>query len=131
MNNLENLTSERIQQYLNLVEAEGIDAVPTIYSALNDMGFGYAGWAYGVSTGDTVTGQGALDFMIATRKEHDLPVMNIFEINNVRIEMLKGYLLALQVNAAANGFTNEDVKFYDIKAFHETAFKTNNLSLDY
>ncbi|ENU79053.1 hypothetical protein F975_03023 [Acinetobacter sp. ANC 3789] len=54
------LTTEKISALKKLVDTDGINSVPGIYTELNNMGFGYAGWAYGVSTGDSVTGMGAL-----------------------------------------------------------------------
>lgn len=54
MSTSQTLTTEQIKQYQQLVQEQGISAVPGVYAALNNMGFGYAGWAYGVSTGDSI-----------------------------------------------------------------------------
>ena len=53
------ITQAQIQSYRDLVEEQGINAVAAIYQALADKGHGYAGWAYGVATGDSITGHGA------------------------------------------------------------------------
>ncbi len=62
------ITQAQIQSYRDLVEEQGINAVAAIYQALADKGHGYAGWAYGVATGDSITGHGALDYMMAVRE---------------------------------------------------------------
>ena len=45
------LTKDRIEQLLTLLNSEKINANPAIYQELSDLGYGYAEWAYGVSTG--------------------------------------------------------------------------------
>ena len=57
------LTKARIEQLITLLDAEKINATTAIYQELSDFGYGYAGWGYGVATGETITGQGALLFM--------------------------------------------------------------------
>lgn len=63
MTNLQMLSKDRIDQLLALLDAEKINATTAIYQELSDLGYGYAGWGYGVATGETITGQGALLFM--------------------------------------------------------------------
>lgn len=61
---IQHLTSSEIDEYTRILEAQGIVAVGGIYEALANKGYGYAGWAYGVSTGDSITGNGVLLIMI-------------------------------------------------------------------
>ena len=51
MTTTQKLTKDRIEQLLILLNAEMINATPAIYQELSDLGYGYAGWAYSVSTG--------------------------------------------------------------------------------
>lgn len=51
MTNLQMLSKDRIAQLLALLDVEKINATLAIYQELLDLGYGYAGWAYGVSTG--------------------------------------------------------------------------------
>ncbi|WP_155721353.1 hypothetical protein, partial [Acinetobacter venetianus] len=131
MSTNQNLTTAQIEQYQRLVQEQGINAVPGIYAALNNMGFGYAGWAYGVSTGDSVTGMGALDFMQAMAS-HLGTIISPEKVDQIRVGMLNGYLSALLEKAEANGgFVNEEIDFEIIRDFHIQVFNNNELSIDY
>ena len=131
MSTIQTLTSAQIRQYQLLVQEQGISAVPGIYAALNSMGFGYAGWAYGVSTGDSVTGMGALDFMQETAQRLGTTI-SPEKVDQVRVGMLNGYLSALEVQARDNGgFVNEEIKFEIIRDFHIAVFIDQGLSIDY
>ena len=126
------ITQAQIQSYRDLVEEQGINAVAAIYQALADKGHGYAGWAYGVATGDSITGHGALDYMMAVRERLGQPPLTDEQVNNIREGMLKGYLDALIAVAEDNGgVTNQEIEFETIKAFHQTVFNANNLSIEY
>lgn len=99
----QNITIEQIKAYKYILNVQGITAVGTIYQALSSKGYGYAGWAYGVSSGDSVTGNGALDYMKTVRKASGLPPLTDTEVNNIREGMLKGYLDALEAQAETTG----------------------------
>ncbi|MFV5594544.1 hypothetical protein [Acinetobacter junii] len=131
MSTIQTLTTEQIEQYQRLVDQQGINAVPGIYAALNNMGFGYAGWCYGVSTGDSVTGMGALDFMQETALRLGTTI-SPEKVDQIRVGMLNGYLSALLEKADANGgFVNEEIDFPKIREFHIEVFIANGLSIDY
>ena len=67
------LSIERLKQLKRLLDIEGIKVTSSIYKELSNLGYGYAGWAYGVATGESATGQGALLFMqsIAEKKRNN------------------------------------------------------------
>ncbi|OTG69170.1 hypothetical protein B9T25_00785 [Acinetobacter sp. ANC 4470] len=44
------LSRERLKQLKNLLEIEGIKATSAIYQELSNLGYRYAGCAYGVTT---------------------------------------------------------------------------------
>ncbi|WP_240617569.1 putative Ig domain-containing protein [Acinetobacter oleivorans] len=131
MSTIQNLRTKQIEEYQDLILAQGINAVPGIYNALNNIGFGYAGWAFGVSTGDTITGTGALDFMQETA--HRLgTTISAETVEKIRVGMLKGYLNALLEKANNNGgFVNEEIDFPKIREFHMQVFNANGLNINY
>ena len=131
MSTIQTLTSAQIEQYKQILLEEGIGRVPSIYDELNNMGFGYAGWAYGVATGDSITGISALGFMQETAERSGTSIDSAL-IEQIRIGMLDGYLDALLAKATDNGGSvNEDIRFDAIHAFHTQVFNTAGLSIDY
>lgn len=62
-----NQTLERsyIESLKEILNQQGIKAVDDIYLALQNKGYNYAGWGYGVATGTYVTGIFALEYMSA------------------------------------------------------------------
>ena len=109
--------------------------VEEFYAALSAQGYQYAGWAVGVYRGDTVTGASALGYLSSSA------VMGIgieacknlsqVQVDSVRKDMAQGYLDALmKIAEDSGGVVNRDVRFKETYAFHERAFKDNNLSID-
>ena len=45
--------------------------VGAVYQQLAKRGYHYAKWAYGVASADSITGNGALEFMQAVANEHN------------------------------------------------------------
>ncbi|MDS7968862.1 putative Ig domain-containing protein [Acinetobacter sp. V117_2] len=131
MSTIQNLTTKQIKEYQDLILAQGINAVPGVYNVLNNIGFGYAGWAFGVSTGNTITGTGALDFMQETA--HRLgTTISAETVEKIRVGMLNGYLNALLEKAINNGgFVNEEIDFPKIREFHMQVFNANGLNINY
>ncbi|WP_445535174.1 putative Ig domain-containing protein [Acinetobacter sp. G18] len=131
MSTIQNLTTKQIKDYQELILTQGINAVPAVYNALNNIGFGYAGWAFGVSTGNTITGTGALDFMQETA--HRLgTTISAETVEKIRVGMLNGYLNALLEKAINNGgFVNEEIDFPKIREFHMQVFNANGLNINY
>lgn len=57
------INTEYINSLMDIVDREGVAGTTQVYQQLNDKGYFYGGWANGVATGDTTTGQAALLFM--------------------------------------------------------------------
>ncbi|PIT55787.1 hypothetical protein BHC44_02315 [Snodgrassella alvi] len=57
--------------------------VGAVYLQLAKRGYHYAKWAYGVASADTITGNGALEFMQAVAKEHH-HILTDDETNKIR-----------------------------------------------
>ncbi|MEN8274388.1 putative Ig domain-containing protein [Acinetobacter seifertii] len=131
MSTIQNLTTKQIKDYQELILTQGINAVPAVYNALNNIGFGYAGWAFGVSTGNTITGTGALDFMQETAHRFGTTI-SAGTVEKIRVGMLNGYLNALLEKAINNGgFVNEEIDFPKIREFHMQVFNANGLNINY
>lgn len=124
------LTKERIEQLLALLDAEKINATSAIYQELSNLGYGYAGWGYGVATGETLTGQGALLFMQSVAEKNGITI-DFQKVADIRIGMLEGYLNALITKSNILGFINEDVKFDKTLEFHIQVFEKNGLDISY
>ena len=120
------ISSVEIEEYQEILDTQGINAVSSIYQLLWDKGYAYGGWAYGVATGSTFTGQAALDFMQKTAGR----TLSSTEIDNIRVSMLKGYLGELLKSTAVTGSTNQDLSFKITQAYHKSAFEANNLTID-
>lgn len=60
------LTTAQLDVYLNRINTGGVTEAVKVYQELQDKGYGYAGWAKGVATGDSFTGTAALDYLTGT-----------------------------------------------------------------
>jgi hypothetical protein len=57
------LTTQQLTQYRDAIATGGLDAAKQVYAELYARGYDYAGWAKGVASGDTLTGDAALAFL--------------------------------------------------------------------
>ncbi|WP_037585726.1 hypothetical protein [Stenoxybacter acetivorans] len=57
------ITRDQVVDYKERVSRDGVAGAIKIYKELYDQGYGYAGWALGVATGDTLTEKAALEYM--------------------------------------------------------------------
>lgn len=55
------VTKQDIARYRNMINERGVCGARDVYKELKEKGHGYAGWAYGISSGKTITGQAALN----------------------------------------------------------------------
>jgi hypothetical protein len=129
------LTTQQLKQYHDAIAAGGLDTAKQVYAELYAKGYDYAGWALGVATGDTITGDAALAFLqsSAMMGMGGEACVNLTpaQIDKIRLDMANGYVDTLIGIAGLNGDTlNRDVNFRDTEKFHDTAFKDNGLSLD-
>lgn len=115
-----------IKRYQDMIDRNQVQGAIRVYEELLSKGYDYAGWAKGVAKGDTVTGEAAILFM----KETSGRKFSEGKLNEIRVDMARGYLDALAVQMEQTGQTNTDVKFEKIRDFHRKAFIKHNLSLD-
>lgn len=129
--NVQPISQTQISAYRNTLNNQGIDAVSDIYKDIKNKGYSYAGWADGVATGNTITGQSALGFMGNTAAQNGI-FLDSQTINKIRVEMLHGYLNALQKQIDENGgfYTSQDVNYKETREFHKKVFEANNLSIN-
>lgn len=62
----QSISKEQLKAYKDQIATGGVEAVRQVYQTLYDKGYNYAGWALGVATGNTITGQSALQFLQST-----------------------------------------------------------------
>lgn len=131
----EKLSSAQINQYLDTIKNGGIEQVIAVYTDLYNKGYDYAGWARGVASGDSMTGQAALDFLkgSALMGVGSEACRNLTpeQINQIRIDMANSYLATLGAIAdRSGGYVERDVNYKETQTFHEQVFKGQDLSLD-
>ena len=87
-----------------------------VYQELQDKGYGYAGWAKGVATAETVTGIAAVDYLTGTALiglgGQECRNLGQVQVDAIRVGMADGYVRALLTKANQannNGFVSSDV----------------------
>src|SRR5881628_2219943 len=107
------LTTQQIDQYISLIDTGGVDAVRQVYDTLYAQGYNYAGWASGVASGSTMTGQSALDYLQGSALmglgSDACRNLTSEQIDNIRVDMANGYLETLKAIANdSGGIVNRD-----------------------
>ncbi|KPN71877.1 hypothetical protein [Neisseria sp. 83E34] len=86
------ITQQDINNYKDQINKNGVGGAISVYQSLQNKGYTYAGWAGGVASGKTVTGQAALNFMAASSGK----TFSESQLNNIRIDMANSYLNSLE-----------------------------------
>lgn len=60
------VTATQLGSYQQSIQSGGAGAAAQAYGSLYSQGYNYAGWAQGVATGETISGQAALGYMQGT-----------------------------------------------------------------
>lgn len=132
MKNRAPVTVCEIEFYEKFIDKHGVQGALRVYSKLMSKGFEYAYWAKGVAAGSTTTGVAALSFM-TNKYEKDNPNQKLTEtdIDEIRVDMIKGYLQALRKNIEEGNkiSTTKDINYKQAREFHEKAFVENGLSI--
>lgn len=123
------LTKEQLNSWYQKIKTGNLSAIGEVYQTLQEKGYDYAAWAIGVATGDSITGNGALEFMQTVAKDHK-QILTQARIDSVRRDMALGYLAMLQ-KKLNDGQGGEDITYQEMFIFHEEVFKKNNLDLSY
>lgn len=123
------LTKQELDAWNKKIKTGNLTAIGEVYQALRERGYDYAGWAIGVATGDSITGNGALAFMQAVAKDNK-QVLTQARVDSVRRDMALGYLDILQ-NKLKKGEGGEDIGYEEMFNFHKEVFEKNNLDIDY
>ncbi|KEQ01768.1 Bacterial protein of unknown function (DUF965), partial [Snodgrassella alvi SCGC AB-598-J21] len=123
------LTKEQLNSWYQKIKTGNLSAIGEVYQTLQEKGYDYAAWAIGVATGDSITGNGALEFMQTVAKDHK-QILTQARIDSVRRDMALGYLAMLQ-KKLNDGQGGEDITYQEMFIFHEEVLKKNNLDLSY
>ncbi|WCM96766.1 hypothetical protein M5C96_20475 [Acidovorax sp. GBBC 1281] len=131
---MNNLTVSQLTSYRSAINAGGVSAAREVYSDLYSQGYNYAGWALGVATGNTITGQSALDYLGGTAMiglgGDACRNLTPAQIDKIRMDMSLGYINTLIDIADKEGILSRDVRFSETARFHEDAFKESGLTLE-
>lgn len=122
-----------IQDYpLNTTDLDELGALLSdgrileFYEVLYGRGYSYAGWAYGVASGSSVSGAAALQFMNSSLGYE----LSAESVESIRLAMAQGYLITLHSIAGQSGVVYRDVNAQEVWDFHNVAFETNGLSIE-
>ncbi|WP_373823986.1 hypothetical protein [Neisseria dentiae] len=127
-----------ITQHGKLIDSRGVMGAVEVYNDLLNKGYNYAGWAKGVAEANgwnssepeirgSITGRAAVMFM----KDSSGRDFSDRELNEIRIDMARGYLAALSRNIRLEGGqTQTDTSFKQMRGFHKDVFEKHNLSIN-
>ncbi|WP_373700669.1 hypothetical protein, partial [Neisseria dentiae] len=127
-----------ITQHGKLIDSRGVMGAVEVYNDLLNKGYNYAGWAKGVAEANgwnssepeirgSITGRAAVMFM----KDSSGRDFSDRELNEIRIDMARGYLAALSQNIRdGGGKTQADIEFDQMREFHKDVFEKHNLSIN-
>lgn len=77
------ITQKDIDRYHGIINQDKVQGAVAVYEELRQKGYGYAGWAHGVATGESVTGRAALGFLTDTANRE----LTQAEMDGIRIGM--------------------------------------------
>ncbi len=125
---------DQLIRYSDRINRGGLQEIREVYSELQSLGYQYAGWASGVATGSTVTGQAALSFLGDTAllglDAETCRNLTSSQIDSLRIGMGRAYVAKLIEIGALNGMVlNRDINFHEALQLHEVEFLMQGLSL--
>ena len=121
------ITQKDIDRYSSMINQNKVQGAVAVYEELRQKGYGYAGWAHGVATGESVTGRAALGFLTDTANRE----LTQAEMDGIRIGMANGYLNALSANIKkGHGKTQTDITFEQMRNFHKDVFEKHHLSIN-
>ena len=131
---MEVVVESKLISYKERILTGGLRSVVEVYSELYAQGYGYAGWARGVALGDSITGQSALGFLTNSAAAGagglGCRMVSVEFLDGIRVDMALGYLDALiGISKDNNGAVYRDVKFAEVRQFHERAFIQNGLDI--
>ena len=65
------VSKNEIEAWRKQIENGDLSDVGAVYQQLAKRGYHYAEWAYGVASANTITGNGALEYMQTVANEHN------------------------------------------------------------
>ena len=77
------ISKNQIKAWRKQIENGDLSDAGEVYQQLAKRGYHYAEWAYGVASADSITGNGALEFMQAVANEHN-HILTADETNKIR-----------------------------------------------
>ncbi|THG74799.1 hypothetical protein E5198_18800, partial [Pseudomonas sp. A-1] len=129
------VTSTQLNNLQQSVQSGGVGAAAQAYGNLYAQGYNYAGWAGGVATGDTISGQAALSYLQGTAMMgmggDQCRNLTQQQIDKIRTDMANQTLEKYKEIARENGgILDRDLTYQETKDIHDKVFRENSLSLD-
>ena len=129
------ITTTQLQNLQQSVQSGGADAAAQAYGSLYAQGYNYAGWAQGVATGDSTSGQAALSYLQGTALMgmggDQCRNLGQQQIDKIRTDMANQTLEKYkEIAERNNGTLDRDLTYQETKDIHEKVFADNGLSLD-
>ncbi|WP_201485730.1 calcium-binding protein [Pseudomonas sp. OF001] len=129
------VTSTQLNNLQQSVQSGGVGAAAQAYGNLYAQGYNYAGWAGGVATGDTISGQAALSYLQGTAMMgmggDQCRNLTQQQIDKIRTDMANQTLEKYKEIARDNGgILDRDLTYQETKDIHDKVFRENSLSLD-
>ncbi|WP_374490451.1 beta strand repeat-containing protein, partial [Zoogloea sp.] len=131
----QSITSSQLQGMQQAVQTGGVNAAIQAYGSLYGQGYNYAGWAQGVATGNSLSGQAALSYLEGTALMgiggDSCRNLTQQQIDQIRTDMAQRTLQEYQrIANENNGVLDRDLTYQETRAVHQDVFERNGLSLD-
>lgn len=132
----QSISEFQLKAYKDQIAAGGVIAVRQVYAELQKQGYQYAGWALGVATGTTVTGQSALQFLQGSALmgigSEACKNLSATQIDQVRVKMADATLQKMidVANNEGGGALTRELNYAETKDFHTKAFDASGLNID-
>lgn len=134
----QSISEAQLIAYKTQIATGGVDAVRQVYRELynNGNGYKYAGWALGVATGETYTGQSALQFMQSTAlmglDSQTCKNLSATQIDQVRVKMAEATLAKMidVANKEGGGYLKRELDYKETQEFHTKAFEASGLNIN-
>jgi hypothetical protein len=130
----QSISQDQLKAYKDQIAKGGVEAVRQVYQTLYDKGYNYAGWALGVATGNTITGQSALQFLQSTAllglDSKTCKDLSAVQIDQIRVKMADATLDKMIEVAKREGNLSRELDYRETQEFHAQAFQASSLNIN-
>ena len=110
------VTTAQLRHYKEMIASGGVDAASRMYGELYGMGYNYAGWAEGVSRGNSITGLSAIDFLQDSYFSATCQYLTQDQVDQIRRDMAQRTLDEyIRIAEASGGTLSRDLRYEETK----------------